>query len=145
MELLDPRTRENGTLGTAVRDPFLAGARGDEERLFAPEDSSDEVGWDAAGLDSVCYCLVVGASGEDSSSTTSSTGASGEDSSSSSSSPAAVASLEDSSLDSSSSTISAAAEASPLFFLVSALLSVSVSIDGFQKESVSYKEIERMS
>ena len=24
MELLDPRTRERGTLGTAVRDPFLA-------------------------------------------------------------------------------------------------------------------------
>ena len=45
MKFLDPRTRERGTLGTAVRDPFLAGAVGDEERLFAPEDSSDEVGW----------------------------------------------------------------------------------------------------
>ena len=145
MERLDPRIRENGTLGTAVRDPFLAGAGGDEERLFVPEDSSEEVGWEAARLDYACSCSVVGASGEDSSSTTSSTGSSGEDSSSSSSSPAAVASLEDSSLDSSSSTTSVAAEASPLFFSVSALRSVSVSIDGFQKELVSYKKTERMS
>ena len=40
MELLDPRARERGTLGIAVRDPFLAGAGGDEERLLVPEDSS---------------------------------------------------------------------------------------------------------
>ena len=44
VDVVDPRTRERGTLGTAARDPFLAGAGGDEERLFAPEDSSDEVG-----------------------------------------------------------------------------------------------------
>ena len=92
MELLDPRTRERGTLGTAARDPFLGGAGGDEERLLVPEDSSDEVGWAAAGLDAACSCSVIGASGGDSSSTTLSTGASGEDSSSSSSSPATGAS-----------------------------------------------------
>ena len=62
MELLDPRTRERGTLGTAARDPFLAGAGGVEEQLFAAEDSSDEVGWPVAGLEAVCPCSVAGAS-----------------------------------------------------------------------------------
>ena len=85
---VDPRTRERGTLEAAARDPFLARAGGDEERLFASEDSSDEVGWAAAGLDAARFCSVLGASREDSSSATSSTGAPGEDSSSSSSSPA---------------------------------------------------------
>ena len=144
MELLDPRAREIGTLETAARDPFLGGAGGDEERLLVLEDSSDEVGWAAAGLGVVRSCSVLGASWEDSSSATSSTGASGEDSSSSSSAPATGASLEDSSLDS-SSTVSAGAEASSLFFSVAAPVSVSVSRAGFQKESVRYKETERMS
>ena len=68
MELLDPRTRERGTLGTTVQDPFLAGAGGDGERLLVPEDSSDKVGWAVAGLDAACSCSVLGASGGDSSS-----------------------------------------------------------------------------
>ena len=81
-ELFDPRTRERGTLGIAVRDPFLPGAEGEAERLFLPEDSSDEAGWDAAGLDPAGSCSVLGASSEDSSSIAPSTGASSEDSSS---------------------------------------------------------------
>ena len=51
VEVVVPRTRERGTLGTAARYPFLVGAGGDEERLFAPEDSLDEVGWAAVGFE----------------------------------------------------------------------------------------------
>ena len=74
---LDPWARERGTFGTAARDPFF-GAGGVEERLLASDDSSDGVGWAAAGLDSVRSCSALGASEEDSSSTTSVMGASGE-------------------------------------------------------------------
>ena len=130
-ELLDLRTREAGTLGTAARDPFF-GTGGVGERLLTSDDSSDGVGWAPAGLDLVCSSSAYCASEEDSSSMTLTVGASGEDSSSSFSSPAAVASLEDSSLASSSSTTSAAAEVLPL--------PLSVSRVDFQKESVSCRE-----
>ena len=62
VDAVDPRTPERGTLGTVARDPFLAGAEGDEGRLFAPEDSSDEVGWAVAGLDAMCSYSETGAS-----------------------------------------------------------------------------------